>query len=607
MYWTKRKERSGKAYYSFVQWDPVNQRNLRLRRKEVPYGIETDEQADQFCRLKEAEHEAACLRIRRKLEWKNKFYNFSELLEIFKKEAQSMAPNSWENMLYYLEHYAFPFFLTEKQCNNLNNWCVFYDDFREWLQVCKTSKGDRPIAYSTKNHVVSALNSFMVAMKKKTCRRKSTTGWTQSSSSRKIFISVFLTTFLLGSLLIWAAHSYVSNQTKEKFVSRYSVFTKILAGTLTRLDTSTEDLMLNAAKVIQAKDAELGLLSEPILKDLRDDLKMTHVFVTDANGTFVRSTNESPALIPNLFSFCSDYKKLVAGTSVVEATPVIKPHPEPKPFKFLSIPSRDRKRIIEVGVRVDFIAKTLAEGVSSDTNVLEMSLYGPDGTAFGRFDSKGVEFEHHDTKLPTDLNTVVENSDSFSFFSKVDSSHPRCCQCDVAGTSKNGEYYYVLESKVSKKELKAVLATTSTAFLILGFLNGIISLLLSRFLSRRLVRNVENAARKVQEMKDSGDLSKRIELPGDDEVSFLTQEFDRVLDDLSDSVREIKELASKLKQQSEGGVADVSTAVIFVPILLDELISRKRLEFSDRANVSNREADFEEMKRQFASNDGDKK
>lgn len=167
MYWQKRKDRNGKEYFSFAYHDPVLGRNVRLRRREVPFGIDTEEKADQFCRLKEAEHEAARIRIQRKLEWKNKFYDFANLVEQFTVEIKRMAPNSWENSLYYLEHYAFPFFLGDKQCNNLNNWSALYDEFREWLDVRRTSRGDKSLSYSTKNHVISALNSFMVVMKKK--------------------------------------------------------------------------------------------------------------------------------------------------------------------------------------------------------------------------------------------------------------------------------------------------------------------------------------------------------------------------------------------------------------------------------------------------------
>lgn len=167
MYWQRRKDRRGKEYFSFAFHDPVFKKTVRLRHKEVPYGIDSVEKANQFCRIKESEHEAAKLRIQRKLEWKSKFYDFTKLLEIFEKDVKIAAPNSWENTIYYLEHYAFPFFLGEKQCNNLNSWCVHYGDFTEWLKTCKTSKGNRELSYSTKNHVVSALNSFMVSMKKR--------------------------------------------------------------------------------------------------------------------------------------------------------------------------------------------------------------------------------------------------------------------------------------------------------------------------------------------------------------------------------------------------------------------------------------------------------
>lgn len=459
--------------------------------------------------------------------------------------------------------------------------------------------------------------------------------------AKKIFLSVFLTTFLVGSLLIWAAYGYVCNQTKEKFISRYSVFTKVLADTLTRFDVNTELLMHNAAKVVQLRDATSGVLTPEQLMKLRDDLKMTHIFIVNDKGEFIRSTNEDPKLIPNMFSFCGDYKNLVTGSSDVEATPIIKPDPEPKPFKFLSIPSKDRKRIIEVGIRVDFIGKTLAEAIGSDENVTSMLLYAPDGTKFGRYDASGVQFSEGQFVLPTDFSSERDNGDSYSFFSKVVSSHPKCCQCDVAGTSRNGEYYYVLESRVSKSELKTVMASTGWAFFGFGVGNIILSLLLGRFLSKRLVQNIEQAASAIREMQDTGDFNKRIGLKGSDEVVLLTNEFDRLLDDLdgakqkvieservqakmqlarevahnikspihaieimlptltsipervkkvlTDSVKEIKILSQKLKKQSEGEISDESawaaTDVILVPALLDEIVERKRLEYSDRNEI----------------------
>ena len=211
--------------------------------------------------------------------------------------------------------------------------------------------------------------------------------------AKKIFIAVFLSTLMVGSILIWAAYKYTVNRSEEDFVARYQVFSKVLADTLNRLDTSTEALMLNAAKVVAEHDEKHGLLSTEKLRTLQSELGITHLFMIDRTGKFTRSTNDDPAGIPNLFSFCENYQKLITGGLDVEATPIIKPNPEPKPFKFLSIPNKDRSRIVEVGVRVDFITKTLAEAIKSDVNVVSMSLYAPDGTPFGTYSDQNVAFE----------------------------------------------------------------------------------------------------------------------------------------------------------------------------------------------------------------------
>lgn len=368
--------------------------------------------------------------------------------------------------------------------------------------------------------------------------------------AKKIFIAVFLSTLTVGSILIWASYKYTISRSEEDFASRYQVFSKVLADTLNRLDTSTEALMLNAAKVVAEHDERYGLLSTEKLRTLQSQLGITHLFMIDRDGKFTRSTNDDPAGIPNLFSFCENYKKLVHNTLDVEATPIIKPNPEPKPFKFLSIPNKNRSRIVEVGVRVDFIAKTLAEAAKSDMNVVSMSLYAPDGTPFGTYSDQNVIFESKKAVLPESFENPLMRSIDASFFTKVTSSHPKCCQCDVYGTSKNGEYYYVLESKVSRTELNAVQARAGILFLLIGFGNGILSFILARLLSRRLVRNIEVAVNKVRRIKDQGDLRDRIKMNRGDEISFLTQEFDRLLDSLEDSQKKLVE-AEKIQSKME--------------------------------------------------------
>lgn len=457
--------------------------------------------------------------------------------------------------------------------------------------------------------------------------------------SRKIFIAVFVTTLVIGTSLIWAAHNYVRNQTYENFVSRYMVFSRVLGDTLSRLDTHTETLMYNAAKVVAERDSQKGVLSTNELKEMRDELNVTHIFVVNRDGNFIRSTNDDPKLIPNAYSFCDKYRNMVTGSTVKEATPIIHPQPEPKPYKFLFIPNKGRERLLEIGVRVDFIAKTLTDALGSDTSVLSMALYDPHGTSFGRFSAKEYQWVEGKHALPDTFPAVMDAGSDFKFYTKVTSSHPQCCQCDVSKTSKNGEYYYVLESVISKNELAAVLATTKTTFLFFGFGNFLLALIFGRLLSRSLVKNIEKAVERVREIKTNG--HGRIQLEGRDEVSYLTNEFDHLMDSVEESqkkiieaekvqtkiqlakevahnikspivaiemmlpslvsvperlrktlrssVNEIKELAERLRTQADAMFVEshgsANTELLYLPIVIDEVIAQKQLEFSSRKAI----------------------
>ena len=460
--------------------------------------------------------------------------------------------------------------------------------------------------------------------------------------SKKIFISVFVSTLLIGSGLILFGHYYVENLLTERFTSRYQVLTNILADTLKRLDSNTEALMKNAAMVVSAKEQQSGDLSNNQLRKLRDELGVTHLFMTDSKGNFIRSTNEDPKLIPNIFSFCDNYPKLISGEIDVEATPIIKPDPEPKPFKFLSIPNHNRTKIIEVGVRVDFIAKTLVEAMKTDANILSLSLFAPDGTPFGRFAAKDTSFKDGKENLPEKDKEVFESKNDFKIYSKVGSSHTQCCQCDKAGTSKEGQYYYVIKSDVSKAELKAVQATAKNIFLLIGLCNIILAYLLGKLLSRKLVRNIEYATKKVEEIKRHESLSGRINLKGTDEVAYLTKEFDNLLETLEKSqqkileaekveakvqlarevghnirspiiaiemmlptmfgmseraksvlknaVKEIKSLSEKLSDKNKDIALQMKskkteTDLVLLPVLVDEIVQQKKLEYSTTKNV----------------------
>ncbi|RYZ92971.1 MAG: HAMP domain-containing histidine kinase [Proteobacteria bacterium] len=386
--------------------------------------------------------------------------------------------------------------------------------------------------------------------------------------ARKVFFAIFLSTLLVGSMLIWVSYSFFQNRAEEDFKDRYSSLTRVLSDTLTRLDVSTETLMKNAALVIADQDRR-GLLTTDELRRLRNNLGITHAFVVDSNGDFITSTNEDPSQIPNLFDFNPEYKKLLTGERALEATPVIRPEPERTPFKFLSVPSFDRKRIIEVGIRVDFIANTLAEAVKSDNGVQSMTLYSPDGAKFGTFSAAGVIFDEAKAKLPSDLSQPIFEDSVAHFFSVVKSSHERCGQCDVAGTSINGKYYYVLESTVSMATLVSAQTLATKAAALFFLLNGFVSWFAASLISKRLSKNIDFAVARVRQISEGKSQVSRIGLQDGSEISYLTGEFDRLLANLEVSQQQALK-AKMMKSRVE--LAKVVAHNIHSPVLALEMM-----------------------------------
>jgi signal transduction histidine kinase len=374
---------------------------------------------------------------------------------------------------------------------------------------------------------------------------------------RKVFLGIFCSTLLVGSVLIWAAHLLVSERATESYISRYTAFSRVLGRTLTQLELNTEAMMLNATKVLAAKEGIGGPLPTEQLRTLAKDLNVTHIFEVDSSGKFVRSTNEDPKLIPNLFSFCGRYRKFLHGTDTSENTPIIPPAPEPIPYKFTLIRNQTATRFLEVGVRVDFLGKTLSNAIQDDPNVLEINLYAPNGMALGTFGrgNDGEKYQRVKAVLPEPVESVVQDSDQIRLFSKVDSTQPHCCQCDVSGISKEGEYYYVFESIVSKRELSKTLASITKLFLGLQLLAFFVAFLVASIIAKRLVAKVQFVASRVRVMGREEAPGERIRLAGKDEIAFLAGEFDGLLDRLDQSRAEI------IEAQKAAAVAEMATQV----------------------------------------------
>lgn len=155
MYFQKRGEK-----FSFLYHDRVLGRNVRLSQKLTPH-MANESEAEAFCKKFEAENDAQRYRIEKRLSWREKYYNFEELIEKFRKAKNLEAPNVVDDMISHLRLYLFPFFLALKNQNNINLWEYHFEELRDYLRETKPAKGNKPrLALSTVNNIINTLNQF---------------------------------------------------------------------------------------------------------------------------------------------------------------------------------------------------------------------------------------------------------------------------------------------------------------------------------------------------------------------------------------------------------------------------------------------------------------
>lgn len=152
--------------YEFRAYNPTTRRNEPVPRDQLPEHIQnctSDEVAEAYCKSRDAEDDAVKHRAKKRLDWKKKYADFDKLLTKFEGWQKKNAPNSYENDVYYLERYAFHFFLDQKEShNNILNWSLYYDEFKTWLQTVKPLKWNKEnLSLNTQNKVIKALNKFL--------------------------------------------------------------------------------------------------------------------------------------------------------------------------------------------------------------------------------------------------------------------------------------------------------------------------------------------------------------------------------------------------------------------------------------------------------------
>lgn len=98
------------------------------------------------------------------------FQDLESYVGLVEKRQSIKAKNTPKRVTFDLHNYVFVYFLNIKKLNNIQSWSLYFDDFIEWLSTAKTirkKKGEQLLSAATQNHIINALNVFLMIVWKK--------------------------------------------------------------------------------------------------------------------------------------------------------------------------------------------------------------------------------------------------------------------------------------------------------------------------------------------------------------------------------------------------------------------------------------------------------
>lgn len=392
--------------------------------------------------------------------------------------------------------------------------------------------------------------------------------------STKVFLAVFLPA--LGLLLAASTvlYTYLSTSTRAQFIAHYQSVTHQVGQTLTQLESTTDLLMSSAVQVLRERVHQSGPLANDELRKLRTELGVSHLYIVNKEGAFIRATSEDPQSMTNAFTFCSRYRRMFEEGAPFVPTGLMPGIPALIPHKFLFLASYDRQYLLEVGVRADFIGQTLRQTLTADTELISLALYAPNGASLGEFAADG-SFSYERSLGPSIAFTegTKPTPGRLQVTERVAASNKECCSCRKRGLIADGDYHYYLRAVVSTRALDLALRRISWSTSVLVAVGIGFSLLLSRWLSRRLVARIERINEKAQVIMRTGDLGQRLNLHeenDEDEVGRLSAQIDEMLAALQVKQAELIRLEKTraLVEATEHVVHDIRSPLAVLDTLL---------------------------------------
>jgi len=299
----------------------------------------------------------------------------------------------------------------------------------------------------------------------------------------KIYLLFLVPSCVALSFGFYYSYEQEVGKTVGSFKEKYDRLTKVYADQIIEIEKSYEQLMRNSLLGIQ-QEIKSKDISKQGLQRVANKYRVSHLFLINSKGDFIKSTNEDPTKIPNLFTFSQDYKELKSEKGAYLTTPIIIPFPEKTPHKFLTIWTG--KFFIEVGVQINDIAQNLSSILQRDENILRADLL------IG--------------KTPFSVKVKDEKAkDPLSFIKKIELKNPLFTQ-----SLGEASHRHSLQFKVSRRELNKAISGIQHRYITNFLLTlGLIVLLL--YLATRILRRtIKRITSNIFEMANEEDYNNNL-------------------------------------------------------------------------------------------------
>jgi len=324
------------------------------------------------------------------------------------------------------------------------------------------------------------------------------------------------------------------------------------------IENDAKSILSNASYMIQELDKMGVELSDSKLKSIVEHLEVDDLYVAGENGIFTNST-EKAAIGLNLYDVWDGYRGLVTGELDEIVTDLIVKAETGEIFKFIAIPRGNRKGILEAALNAGRLETAIKDFTKGKKGMNSLYLIDKNGNILiqNNINSKSDKWTKGELVSDKNIDKAFETQEKISILNEnieeiyapinidggvkyllyisIDKS-PYYNSLNIAN-----KYMDDLEKMQSKESQKSILV-------MLGILVCIIvvsSFIINKYLEplRRLTIGFKDIS--------NGDLSKLdLEVKGKDEIAQLTNDFNKMKDNLKHLVESLQKHAEDVEDSA---------------------------------------------------------